>query len=173
MQRELINMQKRNVWELISRTNGMKTVKNKWVYSIKKNEEGDVKFKARLVAVGTSQKPGIHYKESFALVLKLESARMMLAIAAKGFQIRQYDVTAAYLYGELEETVHIESPGLVKDAEKVCRLRKSIYGLPQSGYQWNREINKTLIKLGWRRTVEDPCVYILEEQHEIAVYKAN
>ena len=68
---------------------------------------------------------------------------MMLAKAAvKEFLIRQYDVAAAYLYGELEETVHMEPPlGLVKDARKVCRVRKSIYGLSQSGHQWSREIN--------------------------------
>ena len=133
MLRELINMQKRNVWELIPRTNGMKTVESKWVYSIKqKEEEGDVKFKARLVAVGTGQKPDIHYKESFVPVLKLKSARMTLAIAAtKGFQIRQYDVAAAYHYGELEETVDMEPPpGFVENAGKACTLRKSIYGLP-------------------------------------------
>ena len=54
MQIELINMQKRNVQELIPWTNGMKTVKSKRVYSIKKNEEGgDVKFETNLVAVGT------------------------------------------------------------------------------------------------------------------------
>ena len=68
MQIELINMQKRNVQELIPRTNGMKTVKSKRVYSIKKNEEGgDVKFKTKLVAVGT----GIYYKRlAFTIIIR-------------------------------------------------------------------------------------------------------
>lgn len=64
MQRELINMQKRDYWELIPRTNSMKTVKSMWVYSIKESEEeGNVKFKARLVDVET----GLHYNLAFTI----------------------------------------------------------------------------------------------------------
>lgn len=74
-----------------------------------------MKFKARFVAVGTGQISVIHYKELFAPVLKLEGARKILAIAAtKRFQIRQYNVAAAYFYGNWRKQFYMKPiPGLV------------------------------------------------------------
>lgn len=64
--------------------------------------------RARIVAKGYSQKYG-DYNQTFAPVARMESIRLMLALAAElGMKIRQFDVVTAYLNGILEENVFME-----------------------------------------------------------------
>jgi len=39
-------------------------------------------------------------------------------------------------------------------------LNKAIYGLKQSGAKWNDELNNYLIKIGYKRLISEPCLYI-------------
>nr|GEW30773.1 retrovirus-related Pol polyprotein from transposon TNT 1-94 [Tanacetum cinerariifolium] len=88
-----------------------KAIGFKWVYKAKKNAKGEVKkYKARLVAKGYKQKHGIDYEEVFALVARLETIRMIIAIVAQHkWKIHQMDVKSAFLNGLLEE-VYVEQP---------------------------------------------------------------
>jgi hypothetical protein len=55
----------------------------KWVFKTKKDENGDVvRNKARLVVKGYSQRQGIDYEEVFAHVTRLETVRLLIALAA-------------------------------------------------------------------------------------------
>ena len=50
------------------------------------------------------------------------------------------DVKTAFLNGNLEENVYmIQLEGFMapEDARKVCRLKRSIYGLKQASQSWN------------------------------------
>lgn len=72
------------------------------------------------------------------------------------------DVTAAYLHGNIEEEIYVKPPReIIKpgDERKVWRLRKSMYGLKQSGRAWNETLQETLTNLKFIRTRADPCVY--------------
>ena len=63
---------------------GRKVVGSKWVLKIKTDAEGSVgRFKARLVAQGFSQKPGIDYDETFSPVARFESVRTVIALAVQ------------------------------------------------------------------------------------------
>jgi len=77
----------------------------KWVYKTKLNENGEVdKYKARLVAKGYAQQYGVDYNEVFAPVARLDTIRLMLALAAqKGWTIYKLDVKSAFLHGVLNE----------------------------------------------------------------------
>jgi hypothetical protein len=77
------------------------------VWKNKEGEKGEVvRNKSRLVAQGFSQKEGIDYEETFALVARLEAIRILLAFSvAKGFKLHQMDVKSAFLNGVLEEEV--------------------------------------------------------------------
>ncbi|UYV72048.1 hypothetical protein LAZ67_9001660 [Cordylochernes scorpioides] len=55
------------------------------------------------------------------------------------------------------------------EENKVCKLEKSLYGLPQSGKCWNKKINEILYQLGMIRTKCDPCVYKLQRGKEYAI----
>lgn len=83
----------------------------------------------------------IDYEEFYSLVVKWQSLRTLLAIAAeKDWIIHQMNVNLAYINGTLEEEFFMSQPeGLVeKDKEDyVCQLKRSLYGLKQSGRQWN------------------------------------
>ena len=97
--------------------------------------------KARLVAKGFKQIHGIDYDETFSPVAMLKSIRILLAIAAYfDYEIWQMDVKTAFLNGNLNEDVYMTQPeGFVNpnNARKVCKLRKSIYGLKQASQSWN------------------------------------
>jgi hypothetical protein len=108
----------------------------KWVFKLKKNEAGAViKHKARLVAKGYVQQPGIDFDEVFAPVARLESVRLLLAVAVQdGWPVHHMDVKLVFLNGDLGEEVYVaQPPGFVvaRAEQKVLRLRKTLHELRQ------------------------------------------
>jgi hypothetical protein len=82
------------------------------VWKNKDGEKGEVvRNKSRMVAQGYSQKEGIDYDETFALVARLEAIRILLDFSvAKGFKFYQMDMKTAFLNGVLEEEVYVRQP---------------------------------------------------------------
>ncbi|UYV74741.1 hypothetical protein LAZ67_12000762 [Cordylochernes scorpioides] len=128
MLEEIQNMYSHQVWELVPRPVNAKVVKSKWVFKISKDQENKT-YKARLVAMGYNQIPGRDYNESFSPVIKNATLRTILSMAAtKDSVLKLFDVKAAYLNGNIENTIFMEQPaGFVQDRNKVCKLNKSIY----------------------------------------------
>ena len=93
-----------------------------------------LKYKARLVDKGYSQLHGIYYNETFALVAKMDSIRLALAIAAsKQWEVHHMDVKCAFLNGDLTEDIYMQKPQVsFTNPSFVCRLKKSLYGIKQS-----------------------------------------
>ena len=120
-------------------------------------------YKARLVAKGFKQIQGVDYDETFSPVAMFKSIRILLAIAAfHDYEIWQMDVKTAFLNGFLEENVYMTQPeGFVnrRDAGKVCKLKRSIYGLKQASRSWNIRFDEEVKKLNFVRCEEEPCVY--------------
>jgi len=112
MDSEISSIEKNKTWSLSELPTRAKTIGVKWVYKTKYNEHGEIdKHKARLVAKGYSQKHGIDYTEVFAQVARMDTVRMIIALAAQNnWRIFQLDVKSAFLYGELSEEVYIEQP---------------------------------------------------------------
>ena len=84
-------------------------------------------------------------------------------------QLHQMDVTTAFLNGELEEEVFMSPPeGFIKTGQehKVCKLKRSIYGLKQSPRCWNIALDSHLRNIGFRQTASDPCLYCTSVQKE-------
>lgn len=126
----------------------------KWVYKIKKDASDIItKHKARLVAKGYVQRQGIDYEEVFAPVARLESVRLLLALAAsEGWPIHHMDVRSAFLNGELREQVFVaQPPGFVVAGQerKVLRLVKALYGLRQAPRAWYGKLDFSLGSLGF------------------------
>jgi hypothetical protein len=132
---EVINsIEDNNTWDLVNLPAGHKPIGLKWVYKLKKNAIGVVvKHKARLVAKGYVQREGVDFEKVFAPVARLDSVRLLLALAAhEGWLVHHLDVKSAFLNGDLKEEVYVmQPPGFVKEKQqhKVYRLMKALYGL--------------------------------------------
>ena len=89
--------------------------------------------KARLVARGFLQKSGLDYSEVFAPVARLETIRLVIALAHdRDWSLYQLDVKSAFLNGTLEEEVFVKQPPgfeIKSKEDKVFRLHKALYGL--------------------------------------------
>ena len=88
--------------------------------------------------------------------------RYVLSIAAnEKMHLAQFDVSTAFLYGELEEIIYIKQPeGYDDGSGRVCELKKSLYGLKQAPRCWNKRFGSFLTKLGFKVSEADPCLYI-------------
>ena len=115
-----------NTWKLVPRPEGRKTVSCKWVFKVNHKPDGSVdRFKARLMAKDYLQQPRINYTETFALVVRLNSLRSLLAYAvSKKLLIHQINVATAFLNGSLAEEYMEQPPGYVKKGQEdlVCYL---------------------------------------------------
>jgi len=103
-------------------------------FKIKRWADGSIdKFKARLVAKGFIQIEGIDYEETFSLVVRFVSIRLLLALVAHlDLKLFQIDVKIAFLNGNFEQEMYMNQPiGFVLKGQedKVCHFIRSIYGL--------------------------------------------
>ncbi len=120
---------------------------NKWVLTKKRDKKGHVvKYKARLVARGFTQRPGLDYDKMFSPVVRFETIRVLLAmVTSKKLKVRQLDVKGAYLNGILTQPIYMEQPtGFGDGSGLVCLLIKSIYGLKQARQVWNAEFDRAI-----------------------------
>ena len=164
MEVEMQSLEENSVWDLVELPEGKRAIGNKWVYKVKTGADGLIeRYKARLVAQGFSQKYGDDYDETFCPVVRLESLRVLIALAVQyGLKLHQVDVTTAFLNGELEEEVYMRQPeGFITQGKEhmVCKLNKSIYGLKQSPRCWNTALDNQLKQMGFIQSVSDPCIY--------------
>ncbi|KRX60719.1 Retrovirus-related Pol polyprotein from transposon TNT 1-94 [Trichinella sp. T6] len=104
------------------------------------------KYKARLVAKWCSQRTEIDYFETFAPVVRYESVRTLLVIAAdEDLEILQFDVKTAFLHGKIDELIFVEQPPCFNDGSgRVCKLQQALYGLKQAPRAWNKRLNDWL-----------------------------
>jgi Reverse transcriptase (RNA-dependent DNA polymerase) len=135
------------------------------VFTVKHNSKEKVdRFKARLVAKGYTQTYGIDYEEIFAPVAKMNTVHTLISCAVNfRWNIHQLDVNNAFLHGDLKEEVYMElPPGFDNEqvAGKVCRLKRSLYGLKQSPGTWFDRFSKAMIKEGYLQSNADHTIFI-------------
>ncbi|GAU50271.1 hypothetical protein TSUD_131240 [Trifolium subterraneum] len=161
---EIEAIEANNTWELTDLPNEAKSIRVKWVYKTKYNENGQVdKYKARLVVKGYSQKYGIDYNEVFAPVARWETIRTVLALAAsKGWCVYQLDVKSSFLHGDLEEDIYVEQPlGYQQgNKSKVYKLRKALYGLKQAPRAWYSKIEAHFLYEGFKKCPVEHTLFV-------------
>ncbi|GKB87902.1 retrotransposon protein, putative, ty1-copia subclass, partial [Tanacetum coccineum] len=88
----------------------------------------------------------IDYNEVFTLVIRQTSIRVILALTAcKDYELELLDVKTAFLHGNLEEVIYMKQPQGYEQGNKVCLLKKSLYGLKQSPRQWYRRFDEYML----------------------------
>ncbi|CAB1096840.1 unnamed protein product [Ectocarpus sp. CCAP 1310/34] len=141
---------------------GRKAIGSKWVLSWKTNENGlTVDFKARMVARGFSQIPGIDFHHSSLACPSAASIKTVIAVATeKGKKLAQWDVKQAYIHAKLKEEIYLRFPeGCGSMSGKVVKVERALYGLKQSGREWWFEAADALIENGYEQCRVDPCVF--------------
>ncbi|RVW83799.1 Retrovirus-related Pol polyprotein from transposon TNT 1-94 [Vitis vinifera] len=162
---EVRALEKNGTWEITDLPRGKKPVGCKWIFTVKYKADGNVdRYKARLVAKGFTQSYGIDYQETFAPVAKLNTVHVLLSLAANlDWSLHQLDVKNAFLNGDLEEEVYMDIPaGLetTSNFNKVCRLRKSLYGLKQSPRAWFERFTKVVKGYGFVQCQSDHTLFV-------------
>jgi len=104
---------------------------------VKQKADGTVdRFKARLVAKGFTQQPGIDYEDTFSLVAKSSTIRLVFVVATQfNWPMKQLDINNSFLHSYLYELVYMtQSPGFIDTVNPthVFLLSKSLYGLKQA-----------------------------------------
>jgi hypothetical protein len=164
MDEEYHSLVENGTWVLDYLPEGRKAIGSKWVFKIKRNEAGvPVRFKARLVGQGFSQKFGTDYDQVFAPVAKQVTFRVLLTIASRrNLLVKHVDIKTAYLYGKLDEQqIYMRQPEGYHNGQQdqFCLLKRSLYGLKQSGRVWNKVIDDFFKKRGLVQLSSDACLY--------------
>ncbi|GKB07800.1 putative ribonuclease H-like domain-containing protein [Tanacetum coccineum] len=172
MQDELLQFRLQNVWRLVDLPKGKHAIGIKWVYRNKKDERGIVvRNKARLVAQGYTQEEGIDYDEIFSPVARIEAIRLFLAYASfMRFIVYHMDVKSAFLYGTIKEEVYVCQPPSFEDPQfpdKVYKVEKALYSLPQAPRAWSETLSTYLLENGFRRGTIDKTLFIKKDKGDI------
>ncbi|KAK9942694.1 hypothetical protein M0R45_008346 [Rubus argutus] len=141
IQAELDSLTKRTVFgPVVPIPSGIKPVGYKWVFVRKRNEKNDiVRYKARLVAQGFSQRPGIDYEETYSPVMDVITFRYLISLVVfEKLNMQLMDVVTAYLYGDLDTEIYMK----------------------QSGRMWYTRLSDYLIGRGYVNNELCPCVFI-------------
>ena len=159
-----------HTWELVDLPSGCKPLSSKWIFKRKRKVDGSIdKYKARLVIKGYRQTEGLDYFDTYSPVTRINSIRMVLAIASlKDLEVHQMDFKIAFLNGHLNKEIYMEQPeGFSTSGQemKVCRLVKSLYGLKQAPKQWHEKFDNVMLSHGFKINECDKCVYVKDDEH--------
>ena len=170
--KEIASLYNNDTFQVMMRPVGIRKIGLKYLFKVKENPDGTVeRYKARCVALGNLQREGFDYDETFAPVTRYSSIRALCAISAKkGHVIHQMDVDTAFLYGVMPDDnpvycdvpEHYPIPDELKHLDPsllVARCKRSIYGLKQSPRIWNENVHKSMISMGFTRSLSDSCLY--------------
>ena len=145
--KELENLVNKDVWVIVQRPSDKNVIDCKMVLVIKRDPD---RYKARLVARGFWQRPEVDYSEIFSPIVKSRTLRILLALYAENeWSYEHIDVECAFLNSPLDEDIYMKQPEFFKVPGKdrtqyVCKLKKSLYGLKQTGRTWFKYINGIL-----------------------------
>jgi hypothetical protein len=159
---ELESLARHKTWQLVPRPQYRNVIGTKWVFKIK--DTIPRRFKARLVAQGYSQIPGIDYNETFAPVVKSTSVRTLFAIAVQEeLHIYQFDIETAFLNSILQEEIFVAlPPGFINPlaGDHVLKLLKALYGLKQASNVWATAFKHAMDKLNFVQSTADDSIFI-------------
>lgn len=179
-EREMTALEANRVWRMVplsSVPRGTTIVRPITVFTTKYDSNGvELSKKARIVADGSRQRPGIDYGASYAPVAMSSTVRMLVATATlHNFETHHVDFGNAFLNGDLEIPAYMYPPETVPKLDangdpQVCELLKALYGLSQAPRIWYEVLHKALFDLGFVRSEVDPCLYTHSEYLWLAIH---
>ena len=166
--RETSKLMDRNAWvDSYSleeqRLRAFKAIRSMYVFKIK-NEQLMWRYKARLTAKGFTQRKGIDYEATYAPTARFETICIVFCLATiHDWDIIGFDVENAFAEGPLLEHINMMLPEdcfrNVDGSPKVVRLNKSLYGIKQASFIFNKMVDDLLIAINVLPRIHDPCLY--------------
>lgn len=170
MQEEYQALMQNETWSIVPCPPQREPIKSRWVFYIKPAMNGEPpRYKARFVAKGFSQRPGIDFNETYASVVTHDTMRIVMAtVAAEDLEMSQMDVKSAFLNGDLKEELYMLQPEgfVVGQKNEVCRLHKSIYGLKQASHVWGEHFTNFIKEHHFNPSESDPCFFTRNKEGE-------
>ena len=119
---EFKSLKENGVWELFKPPSGQGIISGKWHFAHKLDDDGNVvKYKARFVARGFTQTPGLDFHDTYSPTVKLSTLRTVLACGVKlGMHFNQMDIKAAYVTDQFKKTSTWSSQRVTKRANRWC-----------------------------------------------------
>ncbi|KAL0371809.1 UNVERIFIED_CONTAM: Copia protein [Sesamum calycinum] len=120
IQDELDSLNKREVFGPITPTpKGVKPVGYKWVFVRKRNEQNEVvRYKARLVAQGFTQKPGFDYIETYSPVVDATTLRFLISLSVIE-QLKMQLMDVRIESGFVIITVYVDDLNIIGSPEEI------------------------------------------------------
>ena len=173
MKEEFDALIENHTWDLVPRPPNANIIRSLWVFRVKIKSDGSFeRYKARLVGDGISQREGIDCDDTFSLVVKPASVRIVLSIALScSWSIHQLDVKNAFLHSHLIETVYMHQPMWFRDPARpdhVCLLHKSLYGLKQAPRAWYYRFATFATTIGVSNSISDNSLFVYHRGSDIA-----
>ena len=169
--KELNNLYNNKVMKFVKNVpNNTNIISTRWVFAIKRDSNNKISvYKARLVAKGYKQKYGIDYDIIYSPTLDIVCIRIILSLAAKfKWNTFQLDIKAAYLNAPLDKEVYVSIPIGDKNYGKgYWLLKKSLYGLKQSGRNWNITFSSFLISIGFYQSKTESCIFFKKDNNRL------
>ena len=156
MNSEIESLKKNNTWQVVEKPKDKQIIDVKWIYKKKNNNT----YKARLVVRGFQQKE--HFENVYSPVSRMQTLKILLSHSCRNnFFIEQMDVETAFLNGRVKTEVYINEPkGYETGENRVCKLKRALYGLRESPRAWYDCFNKFVQELGFIRSNHDYCLYV-------------
>ena len=159
------------VWRHVKRNdrpNDCRLVGCRWVFKVKRNGV----YRARLVAKGFSQIPGVDFTDNYSPVVNDVTFRVVVArMIIENMKGKVVDTDNAFLNGDLEHEIYMKIPeGYDEvinprvDKEDCLILQKAIYGLVQAARQFWKKIVDKMQEGGFKLSEADPCMMYKEDE---------
>jgi hypothetical protein len=163
--REMASHIKNTTFTIVPRPTDYNVVSTKFVWKLKNPHTDTPTYKARLVACGFFQIPGVDYDQTFSPVPKTTTVHFMFANAAGGKRAHHFDIETAFLESDIDKVIYAEQPVVYLDPkfppdEYVLLLNKGIPGLKQGAFLWSTKLKGTLTQIGFVQSDADECLYI-------------
>ncbi|GJZ55919.1 zinc finger, CCHC-type containing protein [Tanacetum coccineum] len=160
---EIDSIMDNNTWVLADLPLGCKPLGYTWIFKIELKVDRTIeKFKAGLVIQVFRQKLGIDYFDTYALVARISTIRLLIDMTSIHNLIIHYmGVKTAFLNGELDEEVYMNQPQsfiMPGNENKMCKLIKSLYGLKHAPKKWHQKFDEVVLSSGYLVNQADKCV---------------
>ncbi|GJU98115.1 ribonuclease H-like domain-containing protein [Tanacetum coccineum] len=164
---------KNGSWILVPRPTNVNLVRCMWLFKHKFHADGSLsRYKARLVANGSTQQVGVDFDETFSPVVKPATIHTVLSLAvSRQWPIHQLDVKNAFLNGDLSETVYMHQPPGFIDSRypnHMCLLQRSLYGLKQAPCAWFQRFAGYATRAGFTHSRCDSSLFIYTHGSQVA-----